>query len=534
VRPCWTPAIAATTRPVAAWAWGRSRAEVDKVMPPRKRKRATDPASDAPAEAVDGCRKQGPPVLPVLVPCECDPKCEQWSLHLRKPRAEGLFIDATLAVGSRLIKAHRVVLAVHSSFLKALFTSGLSESAAASPLPVALDDEAMDAGAVAAIVDCFYTGTIALTGANVCAIIRTANLLCVDTIERAACGFFVDRLEPATALDALRFARQLSEGGVEGRQLHTSVLKYVHQHFAECATGAPFLELSAASLAELLRSDELRLQSEDDALGALRTWFEHDAAARQSSLDELVPLIRFPQLPVAAQLQLRSHPLLQELAPSLVMQLLIECHPAFAASAEADSCPRLRQRGCTGPVASEVELVAAVAKGGRVLVKAGVTIVLSKPLNVTVDCDIAGERGGEPPVLRGGLMWCLICSLKGKSLRLARLRLNAGIEGGNFAVYGSRGGRFEVSECDVTASTYGVFVAGGCEARIVGTTVRGCHYGLSAVGSATRLVADGVTVQDCKSGVAARTEARVELQGCALRNNLCDTKQKSGGRIVEK
>jgi hypothetical protein len=452
---------------------------------------------------------------------------------MKNVRDEGLFLDAILVVGETQIKAHRVVLAVHSSFLKALFTSGLSESAAASPLPVALDDEAMDAGAVAAIVDCFYTGTIALTGANVCAVIRTANLLCVDTIERAACGFFVDRLEPATALDALRFARQLSEGGKEGREMHASVLQYVHEHFAECAAGAPYLELSAAGVAELLQSDDLKLQSEEDALEALRKWFEHDAAARQASLDELVPLIRFPQLPVAAQLRLHSHPLLRGLSEGLAIRLVTECTAAFAASAEAAECPRLRRRNNSALVASEAELVAAVAQGGEVVVRAGVTIELGAPLVITNDCTIVAQPGGVAPTLLGAHDEELIQYIEeSKSVRLRLEGMNLVSEHATAVYY--RGGQLELCRCSVVAVGDGVCVGDGCQARIEQGVVRDCgEDGLYAYDIGTHLVAVGVTIEGCKAhGVCADSNAEVQLEGCALRRNeKGDCFEVAGGEI---
>ena len=53
--------------------------------------------------------------------------------------------------------------------------------------------------------------------------------------------------------------------------------------------GAPFLELGASSVAKLLESDELMVESETEVLSALRAWFEHDAVGRQGALEELLP-----------------------------------------------------------------------------------------------------------------------------------------------------------------------------------------------------------------------------------------------------
>jgi hypothetical protein len=506
------------------------------AMPPRKRPcSAAPPPADHAAHGRAGDRATD---APVLVPCELDPACP-WSRPFKPLREAGLFIDAILAVGGAQIAAHRLVLGLHSSYLRAMFTSGLAESAAASSQPVGLD-AATDAAAVAAIVDCFYTGQVALTGSNVCAIIQTAKLWCVDAVDRAACHFLVDRLEPATALDALEFARQLSEGGAEGRTLHASVLQYVHEHFAACAAGAPFLELGAAHLAGLLQRDELMVPSEEVVLQALRAWYEHDAAARRASLEELVPLIRFPQLPTAAQQQLQraSHPLLRAVTPSLARQLLLECHaacpdPATEVAAEAANairianCPRQRRR-CYGVyVASEGELRAALAQGGEVVVRAGTTIVLSAPLEITHDTAIVGRLdGAAPPTLLSRNEHSVIRSERGKALRLEGLALQvvssdggagdavfcsedsdarswpsrnrggAGDGGAGAAVY-ALGGQLEMRDCSVTSACGdGCHLVGSCRAGFEGLHITDCRdYGIYVGGRGANLLAARVTVE---------------------------------------
>ena len=46
-------------------------------------------------------------------------------------------------------------------------------------------------------------------------------------------------------------------------------------------------------------SDDL-FAEEADVVSAVRSWFEHDAAGRKGALKTLLPLIRWPRLPVEA------------------------------------------------------------------------------------------------------------------------------------------------------------------------------------------------------------------------------------------
>jgi hypothetical protein len=188
---------------------------------------------------------------------------------------------------------------------------------------------------------------------------------------------------------------------------------------------------------------------------------------------------------------------------------------------------------------NEAGLRAAVARGGEVVVRAGATIELGKPLAVAADCALVGEPGGAaPPVLRRkGGSGPLIESGAGQALELRGLRLEGG--GGNFdrTVYDYyvvvvRGGRLAVRDCEM-AGCYGVRVEGGCRAELHGGAVRGGRYGLGASGAGTHLAAVGVTVEGCtRSGVQALYKATVALRGCTLRENGEDCQEAYGGKMV--
>jgi hypothetical protein len=183
----------------------------------------------------------------------------------------------------------------------------------------------------------------------VSSVIRTANLFGVDTVEKAACDFFVESIEPSTACEALAFAAAHSECGEHARGLHERCVGYVVEHFAECSGELSFLELSCEAVAEVTGTDDLPVE-EAVVLAAVRAWFDHDAAGRQGSLKVLVPLMRWPLMPVAVQLGLPKEPLLQAMmrlddeARTLSLALMMECSPHFAASDAAAACPRLKRR----------------------------------------------------------------------------------------------------------------------------------------------------------------------------------------------
>jgi hypothetical protein len=315
-------------------------------MPPRSKRKRAPPADSSAARRTRGgaAEEEAAPVLVAV-------KGERLLKDFATLREQGVCLDATLAVGGTRIVAHKIVLMVCSPYLKALFTSGLSESSeAAASAPVALHD--VDGQAVAACVDSMYRGTIALTGVNVCAVIKAANMLGLAAVEEAACAFFVERLEPATALDALGFAEGMAAGGAHGQELHAQVLAYVLKRFEECAATPAFVDLASSSVAALIGSDKLHAENEEVVLSALRRWYEHDAGGgRAGALQELVPLVRFPLLSAETKLHLHSEPVLLALSkvdPAKQMLLLLELVPEFKTSAMAASCLRLKYRTGAG------------------------------------------------------------------------------------------------------------------------------------------------------------------------------------------
>jgi hypothetical protein len=325
-----------STRSAAAAASGSgsTRKRRSTSASPAKR-RSTRGAGGASAATTD------PPTLVPVAP----PSGSGWCMALQPAREAGQFIDITLLVGGRKIAAHRNVLVSFSPYLLGLLTSGLAESTAGGDT-LKVGDDSTDGRAVEVIADCFYSGQLSLSRSTVSSVIRTANLLGVGAVEKAACDFFVEALEPSTACEALAFAAAHSECGEHARGLHERCVGYAVEHFAECNAAASFLELPCEAVAEVIGSDDLPVE-EAVVLSAVRGWFDHDAAGRQGSLVALVTLVRWPLLPVDVQLGLPKEPLLQAmmgLDVELGMELLTECSPHYAASDAAAACPRLKTR----------------------------------------------------------------------------------------------------------------------------------------------------------------------------------------------
>lgn len=248
------------------------------------------------------------------------------------------FYDIILRVGKHLrLPAHRFVLAAHSPFFAKMLSVQMAEQDLAEIQLVDVDEHAL-----AAIVNSFYSasGTIALSAMNVSNVIRCASRLQTVSVERVAVNFFCNCLEPACGSAALNFATEMAAtSSGPTKYLLQQCLSYVCEHFRLCSTQTGFLMLSHDTMRSLLMSDSLECD-EMSIFNGLVAWVKHDEAQRSSLLEDLLPLIRFPQMLPADLSAVCAEPLLTSLPGGLLMPLLAECVPGAGNA----SCARMRPR----------------------------------------------------------------------------------------------------------------------------------------------------------------------------------------------
>ena len=196
------------------------------------------------------------------------------------------------------------------------------------------------------------------------AIIRAANLLQVAAVEQAAVDFLAERLDAGNVLDAMALASHLSAGEI-GRDLYDRS-RWVNKNLSLIVAEPVFLALPAAEVAELVESDDLETK-EESVFEFVMNWVKEDEAARKLELDRFLPLVRFPMMKDGAR-AIMAEPLLAQ--HPLTAQLVSETLPQFAASAQAECCPRLRPR--VMPFFCCAPLLFTVRSGGPLLLTASV------------------------------------------------------------------------------------------------------------------------------------------------------------------
>jgi len=235
--------------------------------------------------------------------------------------------DVTLRVDGQDFSAHRVVLAAASDFLRVLLVGGWKESK-----EDVVQLQGIDGQAFGSILRFLYSGELAAKGVEELLNILVASEhigihavrdLCVQRLEQL--------LDLPNALQMWVFAQQV--GCIE---LEAVASEVVWGQFSQvAATSRDFLELDANQLGELLASDQLAVDCEEEVHCALLQWVRHAPATRSAKLPELLRNIRFPLLPSWTLDAFSTEPLLQNLEDNGEIGELVAAAKAYqAASAE--------------------------------------------------------------------------------------------------------------------------------------------------------------------------------------------------------
>lgn len=194
--------------------------------------------------------------------------------------------DVVLKVGSRVLYAHRVILASCSPYFKAMFTGKLVESR-----QVEIPIRDIDENAMELLVNFAYTGSISVKESNVQTLLPVACLLQLTEIQEICCEFLKKQLDPSNCLGIRAFADTHS-----CRELLCFADTFTQHNFQEVAESEEFLLLPYGQLLDILSSDELNVSSEELVFKAVIAWVKHNVSERRHHLSSVLQHVRLPLL----------------------------------------------------------------------------------------------------------------------------------------------------------------------------------------------------------------------------------------------
>ncbi|GAU96338.1 hypothetical protein RvY_07798 [Ramazzottius varieornatus] len=203
-------------------------------------------------------------------------------------KAEGQTLcDVKLQAAGHLFPAHRIVLAASSPYFRAMFTMGMKE---ANEEVIRL--EKMCPRILGKLIDFCYTSEITIGEHNICHILPAAVMLQMQHVIDCCCHFLESQLDPCNAIGIAEFANQ------HGCTKLTSIAReYIDKNFTEVSHSEEFLQQRVCQLINLVKRDEIVVNTESEVYNAVMRWIRYDEKNRRPHLEDIVYVVRCYFLP---------------------------------------------------------------------------------------------------------------------------------------------------------------------------------------------------------------------------------------------
>ncbi|CAL1526536.1 unnamed protein product [Lymnaea stagnalis] len=205
--------------------------------------------------------------------------------QLEDLRSKGLFCDVTIVFpkDGRKMHVHRNILASCSQYFRTLFTFNMTTSG-----HLEVDIPGVTYSDMEAIVQFAYTHKANLSANNIESIIVTADRLNVLGLLKVCEDFLLEHMNTENAIGIYKIAKYLHCRSLES---HTWSFLLKNFHFLSTSSNE-FLQLTPDELVQILRADDLIIDSEDYACAAVVKWVDFLPDVRSAYLPQLLTSVR--------------------------------------------------------------------------------------------------------------------------------------------------------------------------------------------------------------------------------------------------
>ncbi|XP_078350734.1 kelch-like protein 3 [Oculina patagonica] len=171
-------------------------------------------------------------------------------------RTNQSFCDVTVAVKDKEFKAHKVVLAAASPFIRSLLASDMRES---KEQLIKIELEEATASVMEAVLQYVYTGNVLVTEESAHNLIATADYLFLPGLKTMACNFLKDNVTLENCIFIYYFADKYRcvELGENAREV-------INSNFSAVMETEDFLSLDMKQVMEWVSSDDVTVNAEED------------------------------------------------------------------------------------------------------------------------------------------------------------------------------------------------------------------------------------------------------------------------------
>ncbi|XP_055337304.1 LOW QUALITY PROTEIN: kelch-like protein 20 [Paramacrobiotus metropolitanus] len=203
--------------------------------------------------------------------------------ELQNLRAHGSLCDVIIKGSEesvRRISCHRLLLSAYSRYFRTLFDSVSSQD------EVRVENVPTDI--LNTLIDCMYSAELHLDDGNLAPLLHGALNLDIPTIAEICWEFAEQHIGVANCL----MINSLRDCKIYRPHLAEKAKSLALRHFSTVSHGSDFLQMDNEHLVDLVRSDNLNVQAEDEVFYAVLRWLHYDRGSRQPQFPEIIQHVR--------------------------------------------------------------------------------------------------------------------------------------------------------------------------------------------------------------------------------------------------
>ncbi|XP_037945290.1 kelch-like protein 18 [Teleopsis dalmanni] len=205
---------------------------------------------------------------------------------MKEIRRMGKLCDVTLKVDDQSFSAHRIVLAGTIPYFYAMFTTNMTESRIKE---ITMKD--IESSALENLINYAYSGQVRIDIQNVQSLMVGASFLQLTKVRNACADFLISSFHPQNVIGIRQFADSLG-----CTYLMEAADHYIEQRFALVSQSEEFLSLQFDELVDIVRRDELIVNTEEVVFEACMRWVKYSEEKRAEVFPQVLAKVRLPLL----------------------------------------------------------------------------------------------------------------------------------------------------------------------------------------------------------------------------------------------
>ena len=187
-------------------------------------------------------------------------------------KKENLLMNFTIIIKEESLPCHKLVLAIHSPYMKAMLTSDMQETA---KQVVTLDHLNLEAMKV--VLSYMYSGKVSMPSSHLMDVIQTCDYLQMSELKEQCLDRVPSVLRPANVISWYQVAKMMDLENVMNNCLSMMVTS-----FEEISKHSELLAFTYAQVEELFSDVIIKGVNNDDVLMAAMQWINHSAKVGKS------------------------------------------------------------------------------------------------------------------------------------------------------------------------------------------------------------------------------------------------------------